>query len=28
MGRKVASGDLQLLVLALLADKPRHGYRS
>ena len=26
MGRKVASGDLQLLVLALLADKPRHGY--
>jgi DNA-binding PadR family transcriptional regulator len=26
MGRKLASGDLQLLVLALLADKPRHGY--
>jgi DNA-binding PadR family transcriptional regulator len=24
--RKLASGDLQLLVLALLADKPRHGY--
>ncbi|HEY5102042.1 MAG TPA: PadR family transcriptional regulator [Steroidobacteraceae bacterium] len=26
MGRKLASGDLQLLVLALLAEKPRHGY--
>jgi DNA-binding PadR family transcriptional regulator len=26
MGRKLASGDLQLLVLALIADKPRHGY--
>jgi DNA-binding PadR family transcriptional regulator len=26
MGRKLASGDLQLLILALLADKPRHGY--
>jgi DNA-binding PadR family transcriptional regulator len=26
MGRKMASGDLQLLVLALLAEKPRHGY--
>jgi DNA-binding PadR family transcriptional regulator len=26
MGRKLGSGDLQLLVLALLADKPRHGY--
>jgi DNA-binding PadR family transcriptional regulator len=26
MGRKLASGDLQLLVLALLADRPRHGY--
>lgn len=26
MGRKIASGDLQLLVLALLAAKPRHGY--
>src|ERR1700733_464243 len=26
MGRKFASADLQLLVLALLADKPRHGY--
>jgi DNA-binding PadR family transcriptional regulator len=25
-GRKLGSGDLQLLVLALLADKPRHGY--
>jgi DNA-binding PadR family transcriptional regulator len=25
-GRKLSSGDLQLLVLALLADKPRHGY--
>ena len=25
-GRKLASGDLQLLVLALLAEKPRHGY--
>jgi DNA-binding PadR family transcriptional regulator len=26
MGRKLASGDLQLLILTLLADKPRHGY--
>src|SRR6202167_2115926 len=26
MGRKLASGDLQLLILELLADKPRHGY--
>jgi DNA-binding PadR family transcriptional regulator len=26
MGRKLASVDLQLLVLALLAEKPRHGY--
>jgi DNA-binding PadR family transcriptional regulator len=26
MGRKLASADLQLLILALLADKPRHGY--
>jgi DNA-binding PadR family transcriptional regulator len=26
MGRKMASVDLQLLILALLADKPRHGY--
>jgi DNA-binding PadR family transcriptional regulator len=25
-GRKLGSGDLQLLILALLADKPRHGY--
>ena len=25
-GRKLASGDLQLLVLALLEEKPRHGY--
>jgi DNA-binding PadR family transcriptional regulator len=25
-GRKISSGDLQLLILALLADKPRHGY--
>jgi DNA-binding PadR family transcriptional regulator len=25
-GRKLASADLQLLILALLADKPRHGY--
>lgn len=25
-GRKLSSGDLQLLVLALLVDKPRHGY--
>jgi DNA-binding PadR family transcriptional regulator len=25
-GRKLASADLQLLVLALLAEKPRHGY--
>ena len=25
-GRKFASGDLQLLILALLAEKPRHGY--
>jgi DNA-binding PadR family transcriptional regulator len=26
MGRKLASIDLQLLILALLDDKPRHGY--
>ncbi len=26
MGRKLASADLQLLILRLLADKPRHGY--
>jgi DNA-binding PadR family transcriptional regulator len=26
MGRKLASGDLQLLVLALLVEKARHGY--
>jgi DNA-binding PadR family transcriptional regulator len=26
MGRKLASVDLQLLILRLLADKPRHGY--
>ena len=26
MGRKLASADLQLLILALLAEKPRHGY--
>jgi DNA-binding PadR family transcriptional regulator len=26
MGRKLASSDLQLLILGLLADKPRHGY--
>lgn len=26
MGRKLASVELQLLILALLADKPRHGY--
>ncbi len=26
MGRKLASGDLQLLILGLLAEKPRHGY--
>lgn len=26
MGRKLASVDLQLLILALLAEKPRHGY--
>jgi DNA-binding PadR family transcriptional regulator len=25
-GRKLASGDLQLVILALLADKPHHGY--
>lgn len=25
-GRKLGSGDLQLLILALLAEKPRHGY--
>ncbi|HEV2211714.1 MAG TPA: PadR family transcriptional regulator [Gammaproteobacteria bacterium] len=25
-GRKLASGDLQLVILSLLADKPRHGY--
>src|SRR5208282_2720120 len=26
MGRKLASVDLQLLILELLAEKPRHGY--
>src|SRR5579871_6322474 len=26
MGRKLASTDLQLLILRLLAEKPRHGY--
>ena len=26
MGSKLASGDLQLLILELLAEKPRHGY--
>jgi DNA-binding PadR family transcriptional regulator len=26
MGRKLGSSDLQLLILKLLADKPRHGY--
>jgi DNA-binding PadR family transcriptional regulator len=26
MGRKLASADLQLLILKLLGDKPRHGY--
>jgi DNA-binding PadR family transcriptional regulator len=26
MGRKLGSADLQLLVLKLLAEKPRHGY--
>jgi DNA-binding PadR family transcriptional regulator len=26
MGRKLASADLQLLILGLLADKPHHGY--
>jgi DNA-binding PadR family transcriptional regulator len=26
MGRKLASSDLQLLILGLLAEKPRHGY--
>jgi Transcriptional regulator PadR-like family len=26
MGRKLASVDLQLLILGLLADRPRHGY--
>ncbi len=25
-GRKLASGDLQLVILALLAEEPRHGY--
>jgi DNA-binding PadR family transcriptional regulator len=25
-GRKLASGDLQLLILALIAEQPRHGY--
>src|ERR1044072_3839042 len=25
-GRKLASGDLQLIILALLAEKPHHGY--
>ena len=24
--RMIASGDLQLIILALLSDKPRHGY--
>src|SRR5450759_5381888 len=27
MGRKLASAELQLLVLRLLADEPRHGYQ-
>lgn len=26
MGRKLGSADLQLLILALLSEKPRHGY--
>lgn len=26
LGRKLGSGDLQLVILALLAEKPRHGY--
>jgi len=26
MGRKLASADLQLMILGLLAEKPRHGY--
>lgn len=26
MGRKLSSADLQLVILALLAEKPRHGY--
>jgi DNA-binding PadR family transcriptional regulator len=26
MGRKFASGDLQLVILALLVEQPRHGY--
>ena len=26
MGRKLGSSDLQLLILKLLAEKPRHGY--
>src|SRR5215510_4450988 len=26
MGRKLGSGDLQLLILNLLAEQPRHGY--
>src|ERR1700723_824874 len=26
MGRKLPSADLQLLILQLLAEKPRHGY--
>ena len=26
MGRKLAAGDLQLIILALLAEAPRHGY--
>ena len=26
MGRKLSSADLQLLILSLLAEKPRHGY--
>jgi len=25
-GRKLSAGDLQLVILALIADKPRHGY--
>lgn len=26
MGRKLAAGDLQLVILAMLAEQPRHGY--